>query len=512
MTSRPPFEGGDSQQGLKEAALAGVRWISLARIAGEVVAIVSMIALARLIPPGEFGEFAIAWVVVEIALTITGEGIGSALVQRQTVEREHLQAGMFMSICIGAALGAATFLSAPLVFTPLFGSGTTALVQLATPMFLIAAITAVPLAVIQRRLDFRLISLVLILSLIVRAIVALTLALSGFEAEALVFGAIAASTAMMVVLLVYARVPWPRPRLRAAREIAGYGLPAALAGLTWTGFRNADFAIVGARLGTVSAGFYWRGYQLAIEYQRKIGYGVHQVAFPVYSRASDLESMLALRQRVVRVSAAVLLPALAALAVLAPLLVPWLFGPVWEPAVVPTQILALAGMVTVPSDTMGAVVMAAGRARAWLAYHLAFFAIYAPAVYVAAGYGLAAVCWAVVIVQALSTVAAYAGLLRGLVERPLVRLWEDVTPGGAAAVGVAAAAAPVSWALSHIGAPAPVAILLAGMAGAVVGLATLRWVSRPAWNDLSGLARRALRRRTTRREAPPVSLAGTQSS
>jgi O-antigen/teichoic acid export membrane protein len=419
---------------------------------------------------------------------------------------------MFMSICIGVVLGAVAFLTAPLVFTSLFGAGTTALVQLATPMFVIAAVTAVPLAVIQRRLDFRLISLVLILSLIVRAVVALALALAGLDAEALVLGAIAASTAMMAVLLFYARVPWPRPRLRAAREIAGYGLPAALAGLSWTGFRNADFAIVGARLGTVSAGFYWRGYQLSIEYQRKIGYGVHQVAFPVYSRASDLESMLALRQRVVRVSAAVLLPGLAALAVLAPLLVPLLFGPTWEPAVVPTQILALAGMVTVPSDTTGAVVMAAGRARAWLAYHLAFFAIYAPAVYITAGYGLAAVCWAVVVVQALSTVAAYAGLLRGLVDRPLVRLYEDVAPGTMAAIGLAVVAAPAAWLLSRVGAPAPVAIVVAGAVGAAAGLATLRWVSRPAWRDLSGLARRVLRGRSKGGKAPAVTLAGAQPS
>ena len=187
-------------------------------------------------------------------------------------------------------------------------------------MFVIAGVVAVPLAVLQRRLDFRLISLLQILTGLVGAAVSVALALAGLEASALVLGGIAGSATAMVVALIAAPVPWPRPQLAAAREIARFGVPAALAGLSWTGFRNADFAIVGARLGAAGAGFYWRGYQFAIEYQRKIGSAVHQIAFPVYSRAGDLDTMLALRERVVRTAAAVLIPGLAALAVLAPVL------------------------------------------------------------------------------------------------------------------------------------------------------------------------------------------------
>ena len=106
---------------LEEATLSGVRWIALARIAAEVIGFASMIALARLIGPAGFGQFAIAIVVREIALTITGEGIGTALVQRPEVERRHLQAGLFMSTAIGVALGAVAYFTAPLIFTPLFG-------------------------------------------------------------------------------------------------------------------------------------------------------------------------------------------------------------------------------------------------------------------------------------------------------------------------------------------------------------------------------------------------------
>jgi O-antigen/teichoic acid export membrane protein len=497
---------GESSPNLKVATLAGVRWISLARLVGEIVAFGSMVALARLIAPSEFGRFAIALVVQEIALTLTGEGIGTALVQRKVVRREHLQAGLFMSLTAGVLLGAIAFLTAPLIFTPLFGTEVTDLVRLSSPMFVIAAVIAVPQAVLQRRLDFRRISLAQILSVVVRALTALALALAGLQAEALVVGALAASATTMVVLLYLAPVPWPRPRFAAARELIGFGLPAALSGLSWTGFRNADFAIIGARLGTADAGFYWRAYQLAIEYQRKVGVGVHQVAFPVYSRAAGLEEMFAMRRRVVRVVGSLLVPSLAGLAVLAPVLIPWVFGAVWKPAIVPTQILALAGIVTVLSDTMSAVILAAGRARGWLVYHLGCFATYAGAVYFAAARGLVAVCMAVLVVQTLITVVAYGVLLRGLVEKPLVRLWEDLAPGAAGACAVAAVSGSLSWALARTGVPAPVTLLVAAAAGGCAGAAAVWRTSAPTWDDLARLFRRALPRLARRPQAAEASL------
>jgi O-antigen/teichoic acid export membrane protein len=317
---------------------------------------------------------------------------------------------------------------------------------------------------------------------------------------------------MMLILLVYARLPWPRPRLAAAREIAGFGVPAALSGLCWTGFRNADFAIVGARLGTVSAGLYWRGYQLGIEYQRKVGSVVNQIVLPVYSRAPDLDTMLALRQRVVRVVSAILIPGLALLVVLAPTLVPWLFGSAWKEAVVPTQILAIAGIVTVPGDTVGAVVLAAGRARAWLVYHLGLFAVYATAIYVAAGYGLRTVCAAVVAVQALSTVAAYAGLMRGLVERPLLRLCHDLVPGVVPAAAVVATSGPLVWAFSKSELPTLVTMAVSSGIGAAAGAIVLHRVSRPAWNDLTVLARRMMGGRRLRLRRPTRIAAGVEPS
>ena len=212
--------GGDGARpaDLKEATLSGVRWISVARIASEVIAFASMVVLARLIGPTGFGQFAIAIVVREIALTMTGEGIGTALVQRTTVERKHLEAGMFLSISLAVLLGAAAYLSAPLIFAPIFGDGAAALVQLSTPMFLIAGVAAVPLAMLQRQLDFKLISIFQVASGLAGAIASLALAFAGLEGAALVLG-VTAGSATSMLLAWFAALPRGRggsmPRARS---------------------------------------------------------------------------------------------------------------------------------------------------------------------------------------------------------------------------------------------------------------------------------------------------------
>jgi lipopolysaccharide exporter len=506
-------DSGTPQSGsLQDATLLGVRWMTVARIAGEVLAFASMIVLARLIPPAAFGMFAVALVVQEIALTITGEGIGTALVQRPEVDHRHLRTALTLSVGTGLALGALSFVLAPLIFTPIFGPEVTHLVWLSTPLFVTGAITAVPQAVVQRRLDFRWVGIVQMGSVIARAGASLGLAIAGLDAPALVLGAVAANTATMAGMWFVAKLPRPGFHRTAASELLAFGIPAALSGISWTAFRNVDFSVVGARLGTTQAGFYWRAYQVGIEYQRKVGSAVHQVAFPVYSRAENAAHMMAVRRRVVRVVGATLIPVLVILAVTAPVAIPWLFGPNWKPTVVPSQILALAGVATVLSDTMGAVVLASGRPSSWLTYNFGSFLVYTGAVFAGSSVGLIAVCWSVLAVQVLGTAVAYVWLLHGLSPSRLADFWSDVAPAGLSSIVLAAVTLPLMSALSSAGVSAFPHLVVVGLAGALVYIASLRAFFPATWADFGLLVERAVLRRRPAPDVTRVSLSGASST
>jgi lipopolysaccharide exporter len=488
---------------LTGAAAAGVRWTALVRIVAESLLLGSMVVLARVIPPSAFGMFAVAVIVQELAMNVPSEGVGSALVQLRTVEREHLQAGFALSLLVGIALAVVTLLLAGFVVQPLLGSETAYLVALTTPWFLLGAILALPLTVLRRRLDFRSLSILALTQSTIRAGSTILFAVVlGLDASALVLGGLAGMCVMVVVALVFAPVPLPRWRSRFVRDLLPYSVPAMLATFSWAGFRNGDYAIVGARLGVTQAGFYWRGYQLAVEYQSKVSAVMSQVAFPVMARTAGHEEMFVLRRRMARLLTVAVFPMLVSLTVLAPVIVPWLFGPAWIPAVVPTQILAAGGAATVVIDGVGAVLMAAGRARAMLGYGVAHFVVYAGAVVFASSYGLVGVSVAAGVVHSAFVIVAYQVLLRDRVKRTLRFMWEDLSAASISCVAFLVVAWPLNVALARAGVAAPLQVLLVSAAGLMAYVAVLRTWFPAAWGDLVALLRRLLPAWRLRRAMP----------
>ena len=104
-----------SNEELTQVTADGLRWITLARIATELLLVVSMVVLARLIPPSAFGMFAVAVIVQELAVNVPSEGVGSALVQRKSVDREHMQAGSRSACSSDSLLAVITLIVAAVV-------------------------------------------------------------------------------------------------------------------------------------------------------------------------------------------------------------------------------------------------------------------------------------------------------------------------------------------------------------------------------------------------------------
>jgi lipopolysaccharide exporter len=432
---------------LRARTIRGLRWVVIARPMGEVLLVGSMVVLAHLISPAEFGRYAVAAIAGSIAV-IPLAGISAALVQRPDVSREHLQSGFALVLLIGVSLTLLTLAAASVIVVPVYGARTAEFVRLAAPLCFITAAGAVPSALLQRRLAIRRSSIIELSGTLVRVAATIAMALAGLKGFALVLGWLAGEVVEMG--LMWASAPPPLPRLRRAptRELLGFGVPASLAAASWFGFRNCDYAIIGARLGAVPTGLYFRAYTLGVEYQKKVSNVMNTVGFPALSRTQSHEELEVLRGRMVRMLTVVLFPMLVLLAIEAPVLVPWLFGQRWTPAVVPTQVLAVGGASTLVIDTAGAALMASGRARAVMGFGWGHFSAYALAVFLVAPFGITAIAVAASVVHTAFLFVAYILMLHGSGEGPLRRLWWDVKPATLSCVAPVAAALPASLALT----------------------------------------------------------------
>lgn len=477
---------------LHEAAAHGLRWSAISRPTAEIVQLASIAVLARLIVPAEFGRFAIAFIAQQVAYLIVAGGLSAALVQRKSIDREHLQTGMALALIAGLGLTVVTLLAASLVITPIFGSRTGLFVQLMAPLCLVAALNAVPASTLGRRMAFRRLSEIEVLNTLVRVAVCIGLALAGLEGEALVLGLLAGSVAGAALAWISAPPPPPRLHRGPARELLGFSLPTSLAAISWVGFSNVDYMIVGARLGAVQTGFYFRAYTLAVEYQSKISVVMTQVGFPVLSRTSSDADLARLRHQMVRLLTIVIFPILVTLAIAAPVVVPFLFGPKWGPAVVPVQILAVGGASTLVINAVGTVLMATGRARALLGYGVAHFAVYGLTAFLVVPLGIAALAVDAAAVHTLFLVVAYVLMLRGSLASALSRLWDDIAPATVSCLGLVAIALPVSLALTAAQLPAAAWLLALGLVAVPAYLLTLRICFPMAWRSQRAVVERVL--------------------
>jgi lipopolysaccharide exporter len=475
---------------LRDAAAHGVRWSAIARPTVEILQLGSIVILARLIVPAEFGRYAIALIAQEVAYLMVAGGLSSALVQRKTIDREHQQTGMALGLLAGFTLAVITLIAASVIVAPIFGERTAFFVRLMAPLCLVSALSTVPTATLRRNMAFRRLSEIEVLSTVARVVVCIGLALAGLSGEALVLGVLAGSLATGIIAWVSAPPPAPRLYRKAARELLNYGLPVSLASVSWIGFSNVDYAIIGARLGALQTGFYFRAYTLSVEYQSKISVVMSQVGFPVLARTRSAAELSQLYRQMVRTLTILLFPLLVLLTITAPVLVPFLFGAQWAPAVVPVQILALGGASTLVVDAVGTVFMATGRARALLGYGTAHFVVYGLTVLVVVRYGIVAVAIDAAVVHTLFLVVAYVMMLNGTEERPLPRLLSDIAPATLSCVGLTVVALPVSLGLTAVGTPAILWLAAVGFVAIPPYLLTLRLGFPESWRSQRSIYQR----------------------
>lgn len=502
MNASPP-ERRDvvDRETLAGAAFTAVRWTGTARLAGELVSLAAMVALARLLTPADFGAAAVALVAAAIATATGQQGLTAPLVQRAAVDQEHLRVATLLSLLVGVVLAALTVTIAEPLAEPIFGAEIADLLPLTAPFFLLAAVAAVSQAQVERDLGFRMIGVVHGVRAVGGSIAGVALAVAGLGAEALVLGTLA-GVALATALLVRAAPP-PRPAWHgpAGRDILRFGLPSLGSGLANIGAQHIDYAVVAARLPASAVGLYWRAYTLGVDYQGKLSGVLAQIALPLYARAPDIETRRAMRERIVRLQALVLFPLLGGLILLAPVAVPLVFGDQWDDAIVPTQILAVAGMMSAIQAGTGPLLLAVGAPGALLRWNATKIVLLGALVYVVAPHGLVPLAIAVTGFDIVRSLLGQQLLLRRYAGIDPRALWKACIPAIAGTAAMLLAGWGLLEAADAAGVPSAAAYALTAVAAPAVYLAVLAAAFPPALDDLRTVRDRVLPRLV--RRPPP---------
>jgi teichuronic acid exporter len=353
------------------ASVTGVAWSLLTVGLSAVLALSVFLITSRVLSPADFGAVALAVAVISMTSMLVPVAFGEALIQRRNLRAGHLDSVFWLTFAMAGVLYVGLVLTATSFAAWMELDVLAAILPALGLRLVFDALTTVPGALVTRRMQFRYTALRSLLANAVAAALCIWLVMEGFALWALVLSQIANGFVAMVVSFMAARW-WPgRDVSKAALSDLGFFGLYAMGGRILNQAR-LDHFVMGVVLGPATLGLYYFANRLFL----MLGDLTSGVFGPVTGALmASLQAEHDKRREAFQLanfaSAGLAFPVFGGLIVVAPVVVPVVFGAQWTDAVYALQCLCVIGMIAALSSVQAAVVRNLGRPDWWFWYQTA---------------------------------------------------------------------------------------------------------------------------------------------
>lgn len=333
-----------SKRTLTQHTVGGLLWLFSSAGIQHALKLLTIVLLARIITPADFGVMAAAMVVVNFSHVFSLIGIGPSLVHLSRLESSYIRTGFTLSVLFGFFVGGIVYLMAPLTASFFRVPQISDVLRLLSIVFPLSGFAVVSESLMRRAFKFRDLAITEVCSYgLGYAVTSLLLAFKGFEYWSLVGAVIVQHSVRAFILSVmqpHQRIP--QLELRTCWELLRLGGGYTIAQILNFFALQGDYFVVGRWLGATVLGFYTRAYSMMSIFVRLLGHAMNSSLFPAIAKIQDDRNRLgAVMQRSLAGVCILILPSSIFLSILAPEFVHVVLGPGWGKAVVPFQILAL---------------------------------------------------------------------------------------------------------------------------------------------------------------------------
>jgi O-antigen/teichoic acid export membrane protein len=350
----------------------GVAWKLSSQVLLQAIRFATVVALAHVILPSQFGLAAMALVLSAFVIAFTDVGLGAALVQRATLTEADTSTCFWVSLGAGAAFSLVTAAAAGPIASFYGHPQVKPLVQVLSITFFINALGATHRSLLARKLDFRSLELRTLAGTFVGGGVAVVIAINGGGAWSLIAQDLAAGVVSTAGLWILSS--W-RPRFTfsgaSTRTLAKFGGNTVGARVLNDITATFDNVLVGRFLGATPLGLYAITYKTILIPLGRIALPIQEVLFPAMARMQDEAERLRhawLRASVV--TAAIAAPMLAGLVIVAPDFTRVVLGSRWLSATPLIQIMSIVGLAQVLQATGWSAFAARNKAFRQLRYSI----------------------------------------------------------------------------------------------------------------------------------------------
>lgn len=329
---------------ISEKGRNGFFWLLLGTVGQNSLQLISIIVLARVLSPEEFGVVGIGAAIIAFLRIFSEVGVGPALVQKDKITTIDIQTATAMSLILGFVLSGILYFAASSISvffeTPVLAGVLKALAF----MLPIVSYSVVGQSLLQRNLEFKKLSVITFVSYFTAyGIVSIYMALHGYGMWSLV-AAYWVQAAIYGILLL---INCPEARrvsfgLRSAKDMLNYGFGHSLARVWNYVAGQGDNLVIGKLLGAGSVGLYSRAYQVMSMPAILFGSVIDKVFFPLMARIkSNTTELLQLYLSSISFSLIVFVYFSGYIYLFAEEIIYVLFGPGWEDVATLIKVMAV---------------------------------------------------------------------------------------------------------------------------------------------------------------------------
>ncbi|MBB3962777.1 lipopolysaccharide biosynthesis protein [Rhizobium metallidurans] len=368
-------------EGVRKQLSVGAIWTAGGRVVSNLLGVVSMLVLARLLTPVDFGLVTLATIVLSIVAAVTELSLSSALIQHKNPQREHYDTAWTLNALRAAGIAIVLVIAGYPAAWMYHDDRLTSIFFALAGGALVGGLANPRLVDFRRRLSFHQEIFIDLINKVVGVVVAVAIALAFRSYWALVISTLASQ--VVGVVMSYVLLPYlPRISFAHWRNLFSFSGWAALSsGLNEINWR-ADQLALGDMLGAGPLGQYTVGDRLASLPVRESTAPISGVLFPAFARLQDDPERLRhafLRSQSLLAAAA--LPMGVGFALVARPFIDMVLGPAWSSAALVAQVLGVVLATTAFKLPVTPLAMGLGCTRSLFQLDLTFIFIRLPLIF-----------------------------------------------------------------------------------------------------------------------------------
>lgn len=273
---------------LKGNITKGLGWTAIGSLGKEIFAFFTLLLLLRYLSPSDFGLVNMVAVVAGFSMILMDFGFGQALIKDPEPTTLDYSSVFWLNVITGVVLSIILFFSAPLIATFYKQPDLLKITQVLSLQFFFSGFVVVQKIILQKSLNFRLLSIVEFCSIVGACIIAIIFAVRGFGYWSIVFQVISEVVFALILCLIF--VPW-KPSFSfskaSIKKLAGFSLDVFYNRSLFYWTASIDKILIGKFLGDTALGVYKNAGSIIFRPLSNFLGILSKVMFPALSKIQD---------------------------------------------------------------------------------------------------------------------------------------------------------------------------------------------------------------------------------